>query len=29
ELTYRDGKIQRLKVTPASRRADLVPPAGM
>ncbi|MCU0793946.1 MAG: hypothetical protein MUE42_14080, partial [Opitutaceae bacterium] len=26
ELTYRDGKIQRLKVTPASRRADLVLP---
>ncbi len=24
ELTYRDGQIQRLKVTPASRRADLV-----
>ncbi len=27
ELTYRDGKIQRLKVTPSSRRADLVLPA--
>jgi hypothetical protein len=26
ELTYRDGKIQRLKVTPASRRAALVLP---
>jgi hypothetical protein len=27
ELTYRAGKIQRLKVTPSSRRADLVLPA--
>ena len=26
ELTYRDGKIQRLKVTPASRRADVILP---
>jgi hypothetical protein len=26
ELTYRDGKIERLDVTPASRRADLVLP---
>ncbi len=28
ELTYRKGKIERLKVTPSSRRGDIVLPAG-